>query len=98
VALALREAELDWEQRFELLDEHVLGRVPLVLLLDNFEDNLDAERRVVEPLDELLARWAERPEHKSRASAGNGDSPTTIGCSTGPVGTPARRHACCSAS
>jgi hypothetical protein len=25
-------------------------------------------------------------------------SPTTIGCSTGPLGTPARRHACCSAS
>ena len=27
VALALREAKLDWQQRFDLLDQHVLGRV-----------------------------------------------------------------------
>ena len=62
-AVGLSEAKLDWEQRFDLLDRHVLGRVPLVFLLDNFEDNLDVERHVNEPLDELLARWAERPEH-----------------------------------
>jgi len=32
--------DLDWQQRWELLRDHVLAEWPVVLVLDNFEDNL----------------------------------------------------------
>ena len=44
-----------------LLIRQVFAKLPLVFLLDNFEDNLDDERRVRGDLADLLARWIEQP-------------------------------------
>jgi hypothetical protein len=32
--------DLPWQERFALLHDHVLDQVPLLVVLDNFEDNL----------------------------------------------------------
>ncbi len=62
-------AELPWAQRLALLREHVLDRVPLLLVLDNFDENLSLEAgtcTVRDPsLIELLASWAD-PPHRGR--------------------------------
>ncbi|MGW5715694.1 tetratricopeptide repeat protein, partial [Amycolatopsis sp. NPDC003865] len=50
-----------WRDRFTVLREQVLGVVPVLVVLDNFEDNL-TDRRVSEgTLAELLALWASDP-------------------------------------
>jgi tetratricopeptide (TPR) repeat protein len=59
-------ADLPWPDRLAILREHVLGHVPVMLLLDNFEDNLypsNAAGHAVrdEVLAELLAAWATDP-------------------------------------
>jgi hypothetical protein len=58
-----------WTRRMSLLRQHVLGRVPLLLVLDNFDDNLlleDGTCTIRDPeLVELLASWAARP-HRGR--------------------------------
>jgi tetratricopeptide (TPR) repeat protein len=59
-------ADLGWADRWGLLREHVLGRVPVLVVLDNFEDNLkptgDAGYAVRdEVLADLLAAWAADP-------------------------------------
>ncbi len=67
IAPPLRRPDKEWLERFDLLAGTVLGATPLVLLLDNFEDNLtspDEEgRRTVrnEALADLLARWLGSP-------------------------------------
>lgn len=57
--------DLSWAQRLALLREHVLGQVPVLVVLDNFDDNLSAESAewaVHDPaLASLLARWADPP-------------------------------------
>jgi hypothetical protein len=62
-------ADLSWTQRLALLREHVLGQVPLLLVLDNFDDNLSLEAgtcTVRDPsLIELLTSWAD-PPHRGR--------------------------------
>src|SRR5450755_1764721 len=62
-------AELPWAQRLALLRGHVLDQLPLLLVLDNFDDNLSLEAgtcTVRDPsLVELLASWA-RPPHRGR--------------------------------
>ncbi len=62
-------AELPWFQRLALLREHVLDRVLLLLVLDNFDENLSLEAgtcTVRDPsLIELLASWAD-PPHRGR--------------------------------
>jgi hypothetical protein len=62
-------AELPWAQRLALLREHVLDRVPLLLVLDNFDENLSLEAgtcTVRDPsLIELLASWGD-PPHRGR--------------------------------
>ncbi len=35
--------DLAWQERFEWLRDHVLDQVPLLVVLDNFEDNLTPE-------------------------------------------------------
>ena len=58
-------AELPWAERLALLREHVLDRVPLLLVLDNFDANLSLEAgacTVRDPsLIQLLASWADPP-------------------------------------
>ena len=62
-------ADLSWTQRLALLREHVLGQVPLLLVLDNFDDNLSLEAgtcTIRDPsLIELLTSWA-NPPHRGR--------------------------------
>lgn len=63
----VRRKDLPWEDRFKLLDGRILGRTSLLLLVDNFEDNLverDGEVgwEVAEPaLAEILTEWLRRP-------------------------------------
>ena len=59
-------ADLPWQNRLAILRGHVLDHVPVLLLLDNFEDNLrpdgDAGYAVRdEVLAELLAAWMADP-------------------------------------
>ncbi|MCP4534886.1 MAG: ATP-binding protein, partial [Delftia sp.] len=69
LGLLLSQANVDWEERFEALADHLLANKPLLVLLDNFEDNLSAadpgeagaRRLDDEDLDELLARWLAQP-------------------------------------
>ncbi|MCR9248756.1 MAG: TIR domain-containing protein, partial [bacterium] len=62
VLAALGEPKIPLSERFALLAEHVLAKRAIVLLLDNFEDNLDEQRQVREPLlRELLASWLDAP-------------------------------------
>jgi hypothetical protein len=57
--------DLPWAQRLALLREHVLGHVPVLVVLDDFDDNLCAESgrwSVRDPaLAGLLASWAGEP-------------------------------------
>ena len=39
-ALELRAADVEWADRWRLLAEEILPAVPMIVLLDNFEDNL----------------------------------------------------------
>ncbi len=65
LAVALGRPDLDWEQRFELLSRILLGDRPLVVLLDNFEDNLAdgglGPGLKNEDLADLLAHWMRNP-------------------------------------
>ena len=58
-------ADLPWQDRLAILRGHVLDHVPVLLLLDNFEDNLnpDGPRYAIgdEVLAGLLADWATDP-------------------------------------
>jgi hypothetical protein len=57
--------DLSWAQRLALLREYVLGQVPVLVVLDNFDDSLSAESgrwTVRDPaLAGLLASWAGEP-------------------------------------
>jgi tetratricopeptide (TPR) repeat protein len=59
-------AELGWQDRWAVLREHVLGAVPVLAVLDNFEDNLQAASGAGhavrdEVLAGLLAEWVTDP-------------------------------------
>jgi TIR domain/CHAT domain len=65
--LMLRAADVEWADRWRLLAEQILPAVPMIVLLDNFEDNLEEaqdgggwEARDPE-LAAFLAGWAKRP-------------------------------------
>jgi hypothetical protein len=66
---AVDRAVMPWPQRISLLREHVLGRVPLLLVLDNFDDNLSLDTGTCTIRDPelvgLLKFWADRP-HRGR--------------------------------
>ncbi len=68
-AVAAGRTELPWAQRFALLRRHVLDQVPVLLVLDNFDDNLSLEAgtcTIRDPsLIELLTSWADAP-HRGR--------------------------------
>ena len=64
--LLLRAADVEWADRWRLLAEQILPVVPMTVLLDNFEDNLqpagDGTWQVRDPeLAAFLAGWARRP-------------------------------------
>ncbi len=50
-----------WEDRFLALREEVFSQFPVLLVLDNFEDNLTNRQLDDETLADLLARWAMDP-------------------------------------
>lgn len=58
-------SDLGWADRLAILREHVLGVLPVLVVLDNFEDNLVREQdetRLRDPvLADLLASWATDP-------------------------------------
>ena len=58
-------ADLPWADRLAILRSHVLDHVPVLLLLDNFEDNLHPEQSGYAVRDEvlagLLAGWVTDP-------------------------------------
>jgi len=66
---AVDRAATSWPNRMSLLREHVLGRVPVLLVLDDFDDNLvleDGTCTIRDPeLVGLLTSWADRP-HRGR--------------------------------
>ncbi|MEA2602862.1 MAG: hypothetical protein QOF89_3854, partial [Acidobacteriota bacterium] len=70
IAFAIKRPDIDWEERFQLLSEHLLGDRPLIVLLDNFEDNFapgdpakDGPSFQIqdEDLANLLATWLAQP-------------------------------------
>jgi tetratricopeptide (TPR) repeat protein len=67
VVQAARRVDLPWQDRFALLRDHVLDQLPLLVVLDNFEDNLtqghaEKGREVRDPvLGGLLAEWVRAP-------------------------------------
>jgi len=51
-----------WTDRLPILREHLLGAIPLLVVLDNFEDNLDDKHALRDPiLAALLAAWLADP-------------------------------------
>ena len=65
-ALLLRAADVEWADRWRLLAEQILPGLPMIVLLDNFEDNLHPADgggwQVRDPeLAAFLAGWARRP-------------------------------------
>jgi len=59
-------ADLRWQDRWAVLREHVLGAVPVLVVLDNFEDNLQPGNGCDYAVDDeilagLLAAWASDP-------------------------------------
>ncbi|MFI5913176.1 tetratricopeptide repeat protein [Dactylosporangium sp. NPDC051541] len=58
---AATRVDLPLADRFALLREHLLDEVPVLLVLDNFEDNLTAGEIIDAGLAELLAAWASAP-------------------------------------
>jgi tetratricopeptide (TPR) repeat protein len=64
-AKLLRRHDVEWADRQRALAQAVLPAVPMIVLLDNFEDNLrrdDQHWTVRDPeLAEFLARWVRRP-------------------------------------
>jgi tetratricopeptide (TPR) repeat protein len=65
-ALILRAGDVEWADRWRLLVEQILPELPMIVLLDNFEDNLHETDgggwQVRDPeLAEFLAGWVRRP-------------------------------------
>ncbi|MEU7614384.1 tetratricopeptide repeat protein [Micromonospora sp. NPDC049204] len=61
---ACEQPELPWLDRFELLSNFILGDHPVLIVLDNFEDNLveaDGWQVADSSLAGLLATWLARP-------------------------------------
>src|SRR5262249_9181660 len=64
LAAEVRRPDVDWEERLELLSTNLLEQEQLVLLLDNLEDNLDAQQQCKNPqLADCLRRWLRAPGH-----------------------------------
>jgi tetratricopeptide (TPR) repeat protein len=53
--------DVPWSDRLAILRQHVLGTVPLLVVLDNFEDNLDQGALRDPILSALLAAWVADP-------------------------------------
>jgi tetratricopeptide (TPR) repeat protein len=56
-----RRKDEPWRDRFTVLREQVLGQLPVLVVLDNFEDNLTDHQLRDDTLAELLALWAVSP-------------------------------------
>jgi tetratricopeptide (TPR) repeat protein len=59
-AVRLKDPSHDWQERLSDLSYYVTNTMPLVVLLDNFEDNLDESYHVKDrDLAELFSQWVE---------------------------------------
>ena len=85
-------ADLPWRDRLAILRDHVLDHVPVLLLLDNFEDNLrpDGTQNAVrdEVLADLLDAWVTDPGSSRLLITSRYSSPCPAGRGSG----------CCSGS
>ena len=67
IANLMRRGEMPWEDRFRILSQNILPQVPILLLVDNFEDNLvvpdgaDGWEIQNDSLGKLLALWLNNP-------------------------------------
>lgn len=68
IATTLRRPDAEWADRLDLLQRAVLNQLPIIVLLDNFEDNLTVPDGAEsgysvrnQALADFLARWLERP-------------------------------------
>jgi|GEM_PF-2275377 len=63
IAAILRRPDIDWQDRFMLLSDHVLGKRKIALLLDNFDSNIDEPPGTVkdENLASLISLWLRHP-------------------------------------
>ena len=66
IAEELCQLDLSWKDRFELLSDEELMSIPLLVLFDEFEENLVAGLQVRDrALSEMLARWlGQSGEHR----------------------------------
>ncbi len=65
---AAERTDLPWAQRLALLREHVLGQIPDLVVLDNFDDNLTADS----------GRWAVRDPALACLLASGADAPRLV--------------------
>ena len=67
----LRAADVEWADRWRLLAEQILPALPMTVLLDNFEDNLDAAGGGWQVRDPGAGRLPGRLGAPTRAAAGS---------------------------
>jgi|GEM_PF-1536210 tetratricopeptide (TPR) repeat protein len=60
MAGVLRNAKTPWRERFDILSQHLFAQVPVVVLLENFDDNLSDGSPPAE-LSALLSAWLATP-------------------------------------
>lgn len=70
-----QQPDLDWQQRWELLRDLVLAETPVVLVLDNFEDNLTTHPHPVLGAREGTGRRGVRDEALAELLAGLATNP-----------------------
>jgi tetratricopeptide (TPR) repeat protein len=62
VAVELKRPDLTWQERFRFLAQIVFTTLDVIVLLDNFEDNLSEQQELKnDDLAALLALWASSP-------------------------------------
>jgi len=62
IAVDVQQPNLGWQERFEFLAPHIFTALDVIVLLDNFEDNLNDQNELRnDDLAALLALWATNP-------------------------------------
>jgi tetratricopeptide (TPR) repeat protein len=62
VLQVLDDGQAPWQERLAILQQYILDQVPVLLVLDNFEDNLADDHTLADPeLARFLTAWAAAP-------------------------------------